>query len=43
MRILSKAFFIGFYIIENYLQHKFDILCEFMENGNIHCKVDCPF
>ena len=42
MRILSKTTSIGFYIIENYLQHKFEILCEFLENGNIHIKVDCP-
>ena len=42
MRILSKETSIGFYITENYLQHKFDILCEFMENGNIHIKVNCP-
>ena len=42
MRILSKETSIGFYIIENYLQNKFDILCEFMENGNIHIKVNCP-
>ena len=42
MRILSKETSIGFYIIENYLQQTFDIYCEFMENGNIHIKVDCP-
>ena len=42
MRVLSKTTSIGFYIIENYLQHKFEILCEFLENGNIHIKVDCP-
>ena len=42
MRILSKETSIGFYITENYLQNKFDILCEFMENGNIHIKVNCP-
>ena len=42
MRVLSKKASIGFYIIEKYLQTNFDILCEFMENGNIHIKVDCP-
>ena len=42
MRILSKQASIGFYIVEKYLQNNFDILCEFMENGNIHIKVDCP-
>ena len=42
MRILSKETSIGFYIIQKYLQNNFDILCEFMENGNIRIKVDCP-
>ena len=42
MRVLSKATSIGFYIVENYLQNKFEILCEFLENGNIHIRVDCP-
>ena len=42
MRILSKETSIGFYIIEKYLQHNFNILCEFMENGNIRIKFDCP-
>ena len=42
MRILSKEASIGFYIVEKYLQNNFDVLCEFMENGNIHVKVKCP-
>ena len=42
MRNLSKTTSIGFYIIEKYLQQKFEIYCEFLENGNIHIKVDCP-
>ena len=42
MRILSKEASIGFYIVEKYLQNNFDVLCEFMENGNIHIKVNCP-
>ena len=42
MRSLSKTTSIGFYIIEKYLQQSFEIYCEFLENGNIHIKVDCP-
>ena len=42
MKTLSKDTSIGFYIIEKYLNNTFDIYCEFLENGNIHIKVDCP-
>ena len=42
MKTLSKNTSIGFYIIEKYLQNDFEIYCDFLENGNIQIKINCP-
>ena len=42
MKTLSKNTSIGFFIVEKYLQNNFEIYCDFLENGNIHIKVNCP-
>ena len=42
MKTLSKNTSIGFYIVHKFLQNNFEIYCDFLENGNIHIKVNCP-